>query len=437
MHRFCLLIALLLALAPLANAQTPEPPPGAVYREYALTMHGDDWRVTDPDAVERHERAAAFLPNPVLELDVDDLEGATRAELLIDRWGGHVGTQGLQLRLNGNAWIDLPPLSTTPEGADPSCYLFQDNPVVEVPLEHLREGTNTLEGTSGDQDCHGFGWGQWGWYGALLRVYYDATTPHPLGRIAKPEPGAVLGENPTIEVEAWDTTGAGIDRIDVLAYYEGYDEDGDGQFADWHSHVHYADLAGHVGSVVRPPLQEAPYAFRWDTRYVPDQAEGDVRLVARIRDTEGRWYVTEPVENLSLERESVAVRFVPPADVPEAFWVRDGDREASRLRLPRDYDPARVEEVALHLRTWNGHNHGTGALTRVGDWTGALPGIDHNYAYTIHPLPPEALKPGENEVAFHSETHHHGVELLWPGPALTIRYRTAEGSASEGRSSEN
>ena len=127
----------------------------------------------------------------------------------------------------------------------------------------------------------------------------------------------------------------------------------------------------------------------------------------------------------------------PPADVPEAFWVRDGDREASRLRLPRDYDPARVEEVALHLRTWNGHNHGTGALTRVGDWTGALPGIDHNYAYTIHPLPPEALKPGENEVAFHSETHHHGVELLWPGPALTIRYRTAEGNTSEGRSSEN
>ena len=434
MTRFALLLALLAPTTP-ALAQTSEPPPGAVYREYALTMDGAAWRVTDPDAVERHERAADFLPNPVLELDVETLEGATRAELLIDRWGGHVGTRGLQIRFNENAWIDLPLLSTTPEGADPSCYLFQDNPTVEVPLAHLREGANALEGTSGDQGCHGFGWGQWGWYGAILRVYYDEGAPHPTGRIASPEPGAALGEHPTVEVEAYDTTGAGIARIDVLAYYTGYDEDGDGHFADWHGHLHYADLGGHVGSLVRPPLQEAPYAVRWDTRYVPDQPDGDVRLVARIQNTDGVWFVTEPVEGLSLRREGTSVRLVPPSDVPEAFWVRDGGRSASRLRLPDDYDPARVEEVALHLRTWNGHNHGTGTLARVGDWTGALPGIDHNYAYTIHPLPPEALRPGENEVAFHSETHHHGVELLWPGPALTIRYRT-DSDSSETRSSE-
>ena len=437
MHRFCLFLALLLTLSPSTSAQTPEPAPGTVYREYALTMDGNNWRVTDPNAVEHHDGAADFLPNPVLELDVERLEGATRAELLIDRWGGHVGTQGLQLRFNENAWIDLPTLSTTPEGSDPSCYLFQDNPIVEVPLTHLQEGINTLEGMSGNQDCHGFNWGQWGWYGVVLRVYYDEDAPHPLGRIVSPQSGAVLSENPVIEVEAYDTTGAGIDRIDVLAYYEGYDEDGDGLFADWHGHLHYADLSGHVGSLVGPPLQEVPYSFRWDTRYVPDQAEGDVRLIARIRDTEGRWYVTEPVEGLSLKREGATVRFVPPQDVPEAFWVRDGDQEASRLLIPDDYDPTQVEEVALHLRTWNGHNHGTGTLTRVGDWTGALPGIDHNYAYTIYPLPPEALKPGETEVGFHSETHHHGVELLWPGPALTIRYRTADRTSSEDRLPED
>ena len=429
------MLAVLFALAPLARGQTSapptsEPPPGAVYHEYALMMHGNDWRVTDPNAVEHHENAADFLPNPVLELDVERLEGAMRAELLIDRWGGHVGTQGLQLRFNENAWIDVPLLATTPGGADPSCYLFQDNPVVEIPLEHLQEGTNTLEGTSGNQDCHGFDWGQWGWYSAILRVYYDDRTPHPMGRIVSPEPGAALGENPVIEVEAYDTTGAGIRRIDVLAYYEGYDEDGDGQFADWHGHLHYDDLSGHVGTLVRPPLQKTPYVIRWDTRYVPDQPEGTVKLVARIQDTEGRWYVTEAVEGLSLERENATVRLVPPQDVPEAFWVRDGGRSASRLHLPDDYDPARVEEVALHLRTWNGHNHGTGTLARIGDWTGALPGIDHNYAYTIYPLPPETFQPGENEVAFHSETHHHGVELLWPGPALTIRYREDGGAAS-------
>lgn len=416
------LLATLLA----APAWAQEPPPGSVYREYALTMSGNDWRVTDPDATKQHDGAADFLPNPVLELEVGDLGGAVRAELVIDRWGGHVGTQGQQLRLNGNAWMDLPLPTTMPDGVDPTCYLFQDNPVMEIPLDQLQEGTNTLEGASGDQGCYGFGWGQWGWYGALLRVYYNDDKPHPTGRIVSPAPGAQLGEHPVVEVEAQGGPGGGVTRVDVLAYYDGYDEDGDGHFTDWHGHLHYATLSGHVGTLDRPPLQDAPYAFRWNTRYVPDQPGGGVRLVARIRDYSGLWFVTDVVDSLSLIRENATVRLVPPADVPEVFWVRDGAENTSRLHLPEGYAPEQVEEAALHVRTWNGYNHGAGTLMRIGDWQGALPGIDHNFAYTIHPVPPGALQPGANDVHVRSDDEHHGVEFLWPGPALTLRMQKVE-----------
>ena len=146
------------------------PKPGDVYREYTTRLSvKDNWRVTDPDAA--HPGAAKFLPNPVLNLDISDLGGAVRAEVLIDRWGGHAGTSGKRIRFNGNEWLPLPELETIPEGELPECYMYQDNPIIEIPLEHLKEGFNTFEGTCGDQVCFSFNWGQWGWYSLVVRVY--------------------------------------------------------------------------------------------------------------------------------------------------------------------------------------------------------------------------------------------------------------------------
>ena len=78
------------------------PGAGDVYRETLLAIHfGDDWRVTDPDAL--NSGAADFLPNPVLSLEVPDLTGAVRAEMIIDRWGGHPGTSNKRIRLAGRS----------------------------------------------------------------------------------------------------------------------------------------------------------------------------------------------------------------------------------------------------------------------------------------------------------------------------------------------
>ncbi|HJN16251.1 MAG TPA: hypothetical protein QGH10_12190, partial [Armatimonadota bacterium] len=246
-------VLIALTMACVSVAQTM-PRAGDIYREYSTDLRsGNSWRVTDPDAA--HPGAQDFLPNPVLSMQIDDLDGAVRAELLIDRWGGHPGTSEKRVRFNGNDWLDLPELATTPEDHDPRAYMYEDNPVIDVPLAHLHEGENTFEGTCGDQVVHSFGWGQWGWYGAVLRVYFDADKPHATGRILRDD-GTALGEGPIIEVE----TSGDVDRVDVFAFYEGYDEDGDGEYVGWHGEIRRTELHGHVGTAT-----EAPFRVTWDT----------------------------------------------------------------------------------------------------------------------------------------------------------------------------
>ncbi len=392
------------------------PRPGEVYREYALHNGGPkNWRVTAPDA--SYPGALEFLPNPILELTVDDLDGAVRAEALLDRWGGHLRTEGRQVRFNGGGWIDVPEPSMMPNGREPYHY-FQDNPVFDVPLSDLRVGSNTVEAT-----CDGVGdyaWGQWGLYSLILRVYYDPTSDAgrgALGQITAPKPGQVLGEAPEVVVEVGSE--ADVARVDVLAWYEGLDEDGDGRFLDWHRAYFQPErgepavIAGHVGS-----RNEAPFRLLWDTRWVPDQAPGSIALIARIQDRTGVWRVTEPITDLSLRRDGASVRLLRAVDVPEAFGVRNGGDKSCRIPLG-DVEPSEIVEAALALRTWHGWDGHHEPLRLNGH---ALPigGKNHHYDDDLIPIDPSLLEL-DNTFRIRSQTEHHMLEVLWPGPALIVR----------------
>jgi len=387
--------------------------PGGVYREYTRIMTDNlAWRVTDPGP--GHAGKKAFLPNPVHELTISDLAGAVRAEAVIDFWGGHPTTEGKKLRFNTNDWLALPELATTPPGELPSAYMQQYTLTVEVPLAHLVEGENTFEGTAGNQ-ADGFGWGQWGWYGMIVRVYYDEEKPHPHGRITSPASGQGLAENPVIAAAVEST--AGVDRVEFYGYYEGYDENGDGVYRGWHHAYTLDDVTGHVGTV-----GSAPWEVVWDTRWVPDQPQGAVKIVARVRDANGVWSVTDAVEGLGLARQGERVRLYKPQDVPPSFWVRAGATKSCRVEIPTEDDLPRAVEASLHVRTWNGASE---AVTVNGEAI-AIRGADHRFAYNALSVSPEILRQGENEIEFHSDTELHGVEILWPGPGLVVRYATAE-----------
>lgn len=416
-----------------ANAQV-RPSPGDLYREYACHNGGNrDWRVTDEDAVIKFERAKDHLPNSRLSFTVKDLKHAVRAEALLDRWGGHRGTINKRIRFNDHAWITVPEIEAIPKNIRPEMLMFQDNPVVEVPLEHLIEGENVF-----DADCDeagGFGWGQWGLYSLVLRVYYDRDAKGKdfeiRGEITSPSPGQVIEGDPIITVSA--NAAMGVARVDVLASYDGFDEDGDGIFDGWHESRFQLvrgeanEIRDHVGTIWKKP-----YQCVWNTHWVPDQKRAGVSLIARIQDSRGYWSVTKAVSGLSLERDDVSVRLYRARDVPEDFAVRVDETKECFFDIPKSHRISQATEAVLHLRTWHGWD-GHHEPLQINDHQMSVDGKNHFYDYDMLPFPPAALRNGENRFSIHSKTEHHMLEVLWPGPAVVVRIPKSDVEISDDR----
>ncbi|MEM6688644.1 MAG: hypothetical protein AAF664_04400 [Planctomycetota bacterium] len=433
----CPLLVLLISCFSEVNAEEANdaklgPRSGDLYREYHWHAAGDkQWRITDGLATEKFEAARSHLPNATLPLVIDDLEHAIRAELQLDRWGGHRGTINKRVRFNGGQWITIPEISTASKSIRPEQLMFQDNPIVAVPLADLHEGANVFEG-----DCDesgGFGWGQWGLYAATLRVYFDPSQKGERGlggRITSPANGQTIGEDPVVAVEAGAKMG--VSRVDVLAAYEGFDTDGDGDFGGYHGATFQlvdgqpAVLRHHVGTIER-----MPYRLVWNTRWVPDQPAHSIALVARICDSRGYWRVTEPVTGLSLDRPHVAVKMYRPIGVPEDFSVRVGETKSCTFEIPKEVELSRARDAVMHLRTWHGWDAHHDPI-RVNEYELPIGGNNHRYDDDLLQIPTEQLVAGTNQFAISSSTEHHMLEVLWPGPTLAVRFDVPERQESAG-----
>ncbi|MFN0158704.1 MAG: immunoglobulin domain-containing protein [Bacteroidota bacterium] len=412
----------------IANAQfLVTPQPGEIFKEYAkiISVSSDDFRVTDPNSPD--VRAQGYLPNHTLSLNGVDLVDASRAEVVIDMWGGHAGTTGKKLRFNNNAWITIPEMGAgngIPAGHNGECYVQQFNPTVAIPLNNLVQN-NTFQGTSGGQTCYNFDWGQWGWYGIILRVYYNNSKPHPTGSITSHNSGGAFGDNPTITA-----TTVGGTQVDFLAYYNGFDSDGDGVSQQYHHSYHRTKtdatfiMRNHVGSD-----NSSPFSATWNTDLVPDQVPGSVKFIARIKDANGVWFMTNEITNLSLQRSNSSVKIYRVTDVPERFWVRNGRTPRTvHFTIPAGDNLANATTNAyLLMTTWNGNDLSENANTsiKVNNHTFADFGTDHFYSYDIVSFPKTALNSGQNSIVVTANTAEHGIEGLWPGPAVIVKYNVA------------
>jgi hypothetical protein len=409
------------------------PQPGDVYKEIVRWVDNgtNDWRVTDPNAT--HPNAAPFLVNPTIFFTIDDLTDAIRAEAVITLWGGHEGTSNKTVAFNGNAPISIPELGA-PNGivsGSGQCYVSQAMSGIDVPLSHLHTGSNYFRGNSGGQICYDMGWGQWGIYALIIRVYYDPVKkPHATGTIASPSTGGTIGESPLVSA----SVSGSVSRVDFLAYYDGYDTDGDGIYQEYHHDYHHGisegstSIRNHVGTA-----KGAPWQVTWNTDWVPDQTPGSVKMVARILDNNGVWYVTPEATGISLVRSGSSVKLYKPEGVPQAFHVQSffGSTKSSRITVPAGDNLAIATGALFHLRTWNGINQAAVEpgldqhYARVNSWTApeASYGVGHFFSYDKVSMPVSALLNGTNTIEFFANTQaHHGIEILWPGPAVTVRF---------------
>ena len=406
-----------LFVAALATGPTPlraGPQPGDIFREYTWNDKGKWQRITSPEATA--EGAKKFLPNAVNSIAIDDLVGATRAEMQLELLQSHFGTIGQSLRVNGGGWIAVPPSREIPGTAgtvtgNPELWLTMRHPSVEVPLAALRPGGNTFEFTCKPGTGLGARWPQSIVYGVTFRIYYSHDKPAPTGRVAAPL--GIPGRFATIDLAAEPTAGSGrvIRRVDFLAHYRGYDWRGEGIQEHWHYHTHFGEMRRHAGSAF-----VAPWRVAWDIRQVPAQ-DAPVQIAARIEDDRGLCRITEAV-TLEKFHGQPNTRLFTAHQVPPHWQTRAGRRNSCKIALPADLSG--LMSAHLILATWNGDQ-----CDAIGINDTVLQkniGHNHDLSYDEITVPLSALRPGENEIHTRSSTEHHGIEVLWPGAVLVARF---------------
>ena len=130
--------------------------------------------------------------------------------------------------------------------------------------------------------------------------------------------------------------------------------------------------------------------------------------------------MTEVLDGLSTPPREARVRTYAAQGQPTSFWSRDGQERRCVLSL--DVDPASIERAVLHVAIWDG---GRGAVEAPFTLNGhPLPVAGegkHDVLYRRIEIEPGILRRGGNEVRVLSDTEHHGIEVLRPGPALVGR----------------
>ncbi len=415
-----------------------EPLPGDIYREYTWRPEGKWQRVTGPNVEDK--RAKAFLPNAVNRIVIDDLKHARRAEACVEMLLCHAGTVGKKVRIGDGPWIDVPESALIPgasgQGPPDSEYQYMRYPLVDIPLDQLKEGENTFEFTCTNGTALGGWWPQWLLYGVTFRVYYDSQKPHPTGRIVSPVSGDVIGDRPTFAASA--NGPSPIRRVDFVGLYEDFNWAGDGNYRQWQCRYLFGKIHNHIGSatccgaVSRPPHRsdsesreavdgsgDPPttdgWQVTWDTDWIPTQ-EKPIAVCARITDANGICFVTPAVEGLRLARP-YSVRMYRPYDVPKRWATRAGKRHECKVDIDRDLAIATAAKIVMV--TWNGE--GAEEIGIGGKKVVDKIGKNHDLSHDEFPVPLEMLRPGTNLLHTFSRTEHHGIEVQWPGMVLMVR----------------
>ncbi len=348
-----------------------------------------------------------------------DLAAATRAELSVEYWGGHIGTAGQRFRVNDHGWIDLPQPSGTPTEPQRYYRTLHGNNAAPFPLAQLRDGENVFRFTAGQQIAFRNDWGFYWIYDFTARVYYDAANkPHPTGEIIVPQPGATFDDVLRLEVNASSPNGP-IVRVEFIGEYDDFDWDGDGVWREWQYSTHHGVLRHHLGTVASPP-----WRLKSDVRWMPDQPQ-PIRVRARITDTKGITYLTPPVENVIQQRTHRGVRLIKPTLVPERWASRAGKESAKGTIEVSAVDLAGATFARLVVSTWSGdvEDTSTHELRLNGERLASRFGEFHNYDHDAVEVPLARLKTGTNELSLFSTFQGHMFEINWPGPALLIEYK--------------
>lgn len=373
-------------------------------------------RVSDPFAAfqnqfkDLHEVwQNGFVQIPINE----DVTTIRAAELYLEVWGGHPGTSNKRVTVNGRTTYSLPENGTHLRQCT---HLY---PSLPLRITDLVRGYNALQFAC---DKGVSFWGHFIVDEACLR------TELPVGHVALAAAARAdfsarvraetVGEVITLSLATEGTGGDDIASVEFHGCYEGYDENGSGEERGWHGFTRQREVIGHLGTVTT-----APFALVWDVSMLPAQEHVAVRAVVRFKSTPELIYRTPLNDQLKISpRSDVEVAVFGVKDLPAPFWSRANRPGSAVIMLPMN--PATIERAELHSVSWTGGPGEVKEYFQLNDHHFPVAeGSDHRSHYTVFPVDRHLLRTGENTIEIRSDTQHHGIEMLTPGPALLIRYR--------------
>jgi hypothetical protein len=346
----------------------------------------------------------------------EDLFQITGAELYLEIWGGHPGTAGKRVSVNGRGTYWLPRTGTE-EGHCTYTY-----PVIPLALGDLVNGWNAFQLAL---DMGTTFWGHTLVDNACLRV--ALTNGHPdLAKLGLADFSATVGvealnESFALRLNVPAAFATRITRVYFQAWYSGYDENGNLHGTDWHGFTKDRLPVAYAGH-----SEGAPFAATWNTSMLPAQKGVAVRAFVRFKDAPGVVFVTAATPDLAIgDRPGAAVHLYSPSDLPPGFWSRAKNKKTCTIML--DAEPAQIEQAELYVVTWTGGAGGVkDYFTLNGRHFPVAEGAKHVIQYNRLSIEPWLLKKGANVMELLSDTEHHGIEIMYPGPALMVRYRSGK-----------
>jgi hypothetical protein len=347
----------------------------------------------------------------------EDLALLESAELYAEIWGGHPGTVNKRLSINGRSTYALPEVGTA------AGHCTHSYPHIPLKLTDLVNGYNAV------QFACDIGTGFWGHYivdNAALNVVLKRQHPA-LAQVGLAAFDACVGvekcstqeETLKLNLSYPLTFTKKISSVDFTGYYSGYDENGNGMEPDWHGFTKDKEPVAILGRAMHPP-----FSITWDTMMLTAQENVAVCAVVHFRDIPNLIYRTPSTIGLHIpQRRSSLVTQHMATNQPIPFWSRAGKHHECQIIL--DHAPGRIEQAELHIVIWDG---GAGAVQNPFRINGyAVPVAEsgaHDVIYKRIIVDPALLLQGENDIILLSDTEHHGIEILLPGPCLYVRWRS-------------
>lgn len=346
----------------------------------------------------------------------EDLFQLRSAELYLEMWGGHPGTSNKRFLPNGKQIYSVPEVGAA---AGNCTYSY---PAIPLKVHHLVTGVNAFQFACDRGDSF---WGHFIMDNAAVRCFLkpdhpDLARAHLKGFSANAKlsnPGSVLQDITEISISYPLEFQKSILSVDYFGRYLGFDDNGDGRENDWHGFTQKKQYRNDIGSASKPP-----FAVKWNTFMIPSQPE-PMAIRAAVHLKGGIHYITDTLDNLTFSPNRSRVEMYKCSSMPVPFWSRNSHDKKAVIELPKDISS--LQRAWLMIKIWDG---GEGKVKEPFKINGHPYSITsrravHDVVFTIAEVKPAHLRPGKNQITLLSDTEHHGIEVLLPGPVLIARYK--------------